>query len=114
MALLALSGMSLLLIALITAALCLGGASPSGHSTPPATMHFGAPAHAGNKQYANITVSAMGVHQVTSSAGCWPGVWVGPSPAVHAHPVVSPSPAPMQRRRPSGIAVRATSHGVLR
>lgn len=114
MALLALSGISLLLIALITAALCLVGASYSGQSTPTAAMPYGASAHAGNKQYANTPVSAMGVHQVTSSAGCWPGVWVGPSPEVHAHPVVSPSPAPMQRRRPSGIAVRATSHGVLR
>lgn len=114
MALLALSGISVLLMALITAALCLGSASSSGQSTPTVRVPFGAPAHAENKQYANTTVSAMSVHQVTSSAGCWPGVWVGPSPAVHAHPVVSPSPAPMQRRRPSGLAVRATSHGVLR
>lgn len=114
MAQLALGGISLLLTALFVSILCLVAGCCGGRPAPIARPPFGAPAQAGNKQDANTRASAMGVHQVASSAGCWPGVWVGPSPAVQTHPAVVPGTAPVQRRRPSGIASRVTSHGVLR
>lgn len=114
MALLALCGISMLLIGLFAAAFCLGGASSSEHSTPPATVAFTVTAGTGNKQLANTSVSTMGVHQVMSTAECWPGVWVGFSPVVHASPVVSPDHGRVQRRQPSAIVARATSHGAPR
>lgn len=114
MALLALVGIFMLFIALFAAALCLGSASSSRRSAPPVTIPIGVTAGTENKQFANTHVSAMGVHQVMSAAGCWPGVWVGFSPVVRARPVVSPASGRMQRRHPSAIVARATSHGALR
>ncbi|KLO25787.1 hypothetical protein ABH37_19435 [Mycobacterium haemophilum] len=114
MALLALGGIFMLFMVLLAAVLCLGSASSSRRSAPPVTIPFGVTAATKSKQFANTPASAMGVYQVMPSAGCWPGVWVGFSPVVHARPVVSPVPERMQRRHPSAIVARATSHGALR
>lgn len=114
MALLALVGMSMLLMALFVLFMCLVAGSGGGHCAPRAGGPLGAPGCAVNKQYANTPRLGMSVHQVTSSTGCWPGVWVGPPPAVQIHPVAKAAPTLMQRRRPSGVAARVTSHGVLR
>lgn len=114
MALLAAGGIFALFIALLAAGLCLGGASSAGVSAPTARARLGVPVNSENKQYANTPISATGVHQVLASAACWPAVWVGPAPVVHAHPAASPARARLQRRHPSTIAARVISHGVLR
>ena len=114
MALLALSGISVLLIALIAAVICLAVGSATGRTTPTAGWSRGASAGMGAKQYANTPVSTVGVLHLASPAGCWPGVWVGPMPVAPIRPVGSVAAALVQRRRLSGIAARATSHGVLR
>lgn len=114
MALLALSGISVLFIALLAAGLCLGGTSSAVAPTRTARAPIGMPVASENKQYANIPLLVTGVHPVMSSAACWPGVWVGPAPVVHAHPAASPAPALMQRRHPSTVAARVISHRVLR
>lgn len=69
-----------------------------------------------SKQHENTSVAAAPVYRVQPGVPCWPGVWVGPAAA-------SP-PAPdyggnhqqqlVQRRRPSSISARITTHGVLR
>jgi hypothetical protein len=116
MALLALGGVFVLVMALVITFICLGAGSQAGRAAPSAMPRFGAQAGTANKQQANTPVSALGVHQVVSPAGCWPGVWVGPSPAPQATQGegASPGQVPTQRCRPSGIAARATSHGALR
>jgi hypothetical protein len=116
MALLALGGISVLVMALLVTLICLGAGSHTGHAAPSAMPGFGVEAGMANKQQANTPVLGLGVHQVVSPAGCWPGVWVGPSPAPLAieGEGASPGQVPTQRRRPSGIAARATSHGALR
>jgi hypothetical protein len=52
---------------------------------------------------------------VPPAAACWPGVWVGP---VAAQPVLDHGGLDqyrlVQRRRPSNICARITTHGVLR
>lgn len=113
MALLALGGISVLVIALLVTFICLGAGGSTGYAAAQATPRFDAQGGVVGKQYANTPVSAMGVHHLASPAACWPGVWVGPSPA-QAYPGASSAGAPMQRRHPSGIAARATSHGALR
>lgn len=114
MALLALSGISVLLIALIVAVMCLAVGSATGPTTPAAGWSCEASADMGTKQHANTPGSTVGVHHLASPAGCWPGVWVGPMPVAPIHPVASVAAALVQRRHPSGVAARATSHGVLR
>jgi len=114
MALLALGGISVLVIALIVTFICLGSDASAGHAAPPVMPPFGTHVDMANKQDANTPVPVMGVHQIASPAGCWPGVWVGPSPAPQAYPGVAAGRAPAQRRHPSGFAARATSHGALR
>lgn len=114
MALLALGGISLLFTALLITFICVGAGSHTGHGAASAMPGFGAQGGIANKQQANTPLSAMGVHQVMSPAGCWLGVWVGPTPAPQATQCASACRMPTQRRRPSGIAARATSHGALR
>lgn len=114
MALIALSGALALLMALFIAVICLAGGTTGGRATPTAGWSYRASAGIETKQHANTPLSKTGVHHVASPAGCWPGVWVGPAPVAHPRPVASAAAVPMQRRRPSGIAARATSHGVLR
>lgn len=68
-----------------------------------------------SKQHGNTYVAPVGVHMVAPAAPCWPGVWVGP---VAAQPVLDYGGLErhrlVQRRRPSSICARITTHGVLR
>lgn len=114
MALLALIGIYMLFIALFIALICVVTSTSGGRTGPVVAPPFGAPARPVNKQHANTPASTTGVHHLVSASGCWPGVWVGPSPVASALSTVASRRVPVQRRHPSGIAARATSHGVLR
>jgi hypothetical protein len=115
MALLALGGMSLLFKTLFGGLICLSAGGRKGQPCPSARLPIGVQVAPINKQYANTHASAMSVHHVASTAGCWPGLWVGPSPVPQAYPAAAPvDPAPKQRRNRSAIAARATSHGTQR
>lgn len=92
---------------------CEGGRTASGRRGGP----VGAPGamSQGSKQHGNTYVAPAAVHMVPPAAPCWPGVWVGP---VAAQPVLDygglEQSRLVQRRRPSNICARITTHGVLR
>lgn len=92
---------------------CAGGRTASGGSGGPAGAP--SPIRQGSKQHGNIYVAPAAVHMVPPAAPCWPGVWVGP---VAARPVLDSGGLDqsrlVQRRRPSNICARITTHGVLR
>lgn len=68
-----------------------------------------------SKQHGNTYMAPPAVHMVPPAAACWPGLWVGP---VAAQPVLDHGGLDqyrlVQRRRPSNICARITTHGVLR
>ncbi len=93
--------------------LCASGRTAPGIHRGP----VGAPAAVSraSKQHGNTYVAPAAVHRVPPTAPCWPGVWVGP---VAAQPVSNygglDQARLVQRRRPSSICARITTHGVLR
>lgn len=120
MAVLALIGLFALFMALLAIVTCLALGATEGPGAPRTGGPSGAMSDHRTKQYANTAWPTMGVHQVMPSVGCWPGVWVGPAapsngvPAGNSAVEVASGPALVQRRRPSTVAARVTSHVVLR
>jgi hypothetical protein len=84
-------------------------------------MHRGPMGAAGaiwpvSKQHANTSAVAPPVYRVQPGVPCWPGVWVGPAAALPPSPDYGGNHRQqlVQRRRPSSISARITTHGVLR
>jgi len=92
---------------------CAGGRTASGRRGGPAAAPGALPQ--GSKQHGNTYAAPATVHMVPPAAPCWPGVWVGP---VAEQPVLDygglERPRLVQRRRPSSICARITTHEVLR
>jgi len=93
--------------------LCAGSCSKA--VTRPESIGAASATGHGDKQYANTYDVPSPVYRVPAVAPCWPGVWVGPPTAAKRSALNSGgSHQLVQRRRPSSISARITSHEVAR
>lgn len=114
------AGLFILSMLVVCGSVAVIGHCASGRTAP--GMHRGpvvAPAaiSQGSKQHGNTHLVPAVVHMVPPAAPCWPGVWVGPvaeQPALALDYGGLEGPQLVQRRRPSSICARITTHGVLR
>ena len=103
----------LIIVFVVTAS--AGSNHPTAQVPDVAAAHYSRLPWPDTKQYVNTAAAAMPVHHVPPTTACWPGVWVGPSPAVsHVDHRADLGQPLVQRRHPSGIAGRVTPHGVIR